>query len=99
MFALGRPGAFEALLQAVGFRDVAVRTVDAPQRYPSTAEAVRYLRESAPLLREATAPLAEAERGALWAEIEAQLRRFEGPADFAAPGAVLVGAGAREREQ
>ena len=95
MFALGAPGVFEAVLREAGFRDVAVRATATAQRYPSTAEAVRYLRESTPLLREPLAELTDAERGEVWSEVERELRRFAGGDGFEAPGEVLIGVGTK----
>jgi SAM-dependent methyltransferase len=95
MFALGAPGRFEALLQEAGFRGVTVRAVPAPRQFPSTVGAVRYVRESSPLLREPLANLTDAEREDVWAEVERELRQFERGAGFEAPGEVLIGVGAR----
>ena len=92
MFALGFPGAFEDLLRTAGFAEVAVHAVAAPRRYPSVAEAAGFLRTS-PLLRQATAALAVAARESLWAEVEAELRPFDGEHGFEVPGEVLVGVG------
>ena len=39
--------------------------------------------------------LSEAERERAWSEIEQQLRQFEGPNGFEAPGEVLIGIGTR----
>jgi hypothetical protein len=82
-------------LREAGFRDVAVRATAIAQRYPSTAEAVRYLRESTPLLREPLAELTDAERGEVWSEVERELRRFAGGDGFEAPGEVLIGVGTK----
>jgi hypothetical protein len=41
------------------------------------------------------AGLAESEREAVWAAIEAELRQFEGPAGFEGPCELLVGSGRR----
>ncbi len=95
LFALGAPGDLERLYRDAGLREVSVQPVPAPRRFSSTAEAMRSLREGVPLLQAAMAQLAAAEREAAWTEIEGELRRFERPDGFDAPGEVLVGAGTK----
>ena len=45
-FSLGQPGVLAAAYAAAGFEDAEVRAVDAPLRFPSAAECVRFERES-----------------------------------------------------
>jgi hypothetical protein len=94
MFALGFPGRLEELFHRAGFTAPEVQAVAVPRRYASTAAAVRAL-QATPLLRAATATLAEAERESIWAEVEHALRQFERDGGFEAPGEVLVGVGTR----
>jgi SAM-dependent methyltransferase len=94
----GMPGPFSAvglgdLLEAAGFRDVEVHRVEAPLELADAAECMRLERESFGALHQMLAGLTEAEREATWAEIELALREFEGPAGFAGPCELLVGAG------
>jgi SAM-dependent methyltransferase len=94
----GMPGPFSAvglgdLLEAAGFRDVEVNRVEAPLELADAAECTRLERESFGALHQMLAGLTEAEREATWAEIELALREFEGPAGFAGPCELLVGAG------
>jgi SAM-dependent methyltransferase len=94
----GMPGPFSAvglgdLLEAAGFRDVEVHRVEAPLELADAAECTRLERESFGALHQMLAGLTEAEREATWAEIELALREFEGPAGFAGPCELLVGAG------
>jgi SAM-dependent methyltransferase len=96
--APGLPGPFSAvglgdLLETAGFRDVEVHRVEAPLELTDAAECTRLERESFGALHQMLAGLAEAERDATWAEIEVALREFEGPAGFAGPCELLVGAG------
>lgn len=95
MFALGGPGAFEAALRAAGFRDVAVRAVPTRRSFASLAEAILWLKDTSPLLREQLERLTATEQAAAWAEIERELRPFAGPAGFDASGESLVGAGTK----
>jgi ubiquinone/menaquinone biosynthesis C-methylase UbiE len=95
MFALGDPGVLEATFRASGFQDVAVHVVTTRWRFPSTAEAIRTTKDSFPGLDRITIQLSDADRELAWAEIEKQLRRFEGPNGFEAPGEVLIGVGTK----
>jgi ubiquinone/menaquinone biosynthesis C-methylase UbiE len=94
-FSLGQPGVLEAAYEAAGFREVEVQTVEAPVRFASAAECVRFERESFGALHAMLAGVGERERELAWAEIEAGLRQFEGPDGFVGPCELLVGAAAR----
>jgi hypothetical protein len=95
MFALGGPGILDDTFNRGGFVDVSVRAVPIQRRFPSAADAIRSMRNNAGDLRELMSRLNEAERERAWAEIEQQLRQFEGPNGFEAPGEVLIGVGAK----
>jgi SAM-dependent methyltransferase len=95
MFALGGPGVLENTYKQAGFLDAAVHAVSASRRFPSTAEAIRALRDSFPRLQDLMAQLSDAERELAWTEIEQQLCQFEGPNGFDAPGEVLIGVGTK----
>lgn len=93
-FSLGAPGAIEAALERAGFTDVEVRRVSAPVRLPSTAEYVRFARESFGALHQMLAGLSEAEREEAWGEIERELSKYETADGFEGPCELLVAAGA-----
>jgi SAM-dependent methyltransferase len=92
-FSLGAPGVIEAALGQAGFTDVEVRRVAAPLRLPSTAEYVRFARESFGALHQMLAGLTEAEREEAWGEIERELSRYETADGFEGPCELLVAAG------
>jgi ubiquinone/menaquinone biosynthesis C-methylase UbiE len=92
-FRLSRPGVLEAAYRAVGFRDVAVHAVPTRYRFPSAAEAVEYAR--ALPVQELMAQLNEIEREHAWAEIEQELRQFEGPDGYDSPCELLIGVGTK----
>ena len=92
-FSLGAPGVIEAALGQAGFTAVEVRRVAAPLRLPSTAEYVRFARESFGALHQMLAGLSEAEREDAWSEIERELSRYETADGFEGPCELLVGAG------
>ena len=94
-FSLGQPGALEAAYEEAGFREVEVRNVEAPVRFSSAADCVRFERESFGALHQMLGGLDEAGREAAWAEIESELARFEGPDGFEGPCELLVAAGTR----
>ena len=95
MYALGDPAALEDVYGRAGFLNVSVHTVPIQRRFPSAADAIRSMRNSAGDLRELVSRLNDADRELAWAEIEEQLSRFEGPNGFEAPGEVLIGVGTK----
>lgn len=94
-FSLGADGVIETAYESAGFTAVVVRRVAAPLRLDSAAEYVRFARDSFGALHQMLAGLEEAEQEETWAEIEAAMRRFEGPDGFAGP-CELVAAAARK---
>jgi ubiquinone/menaquinone biosynthesis C-methylase UbiE len=95
MYALGDRGALEDLYRRAGFLNASVHAVPIQRRFPSAADAIRTMRNSAGDLRELMSRLNEAERERAWVEIEEQLRRFEGPNGLEVPGEVLIGVGTK----
>jgi SAM-dependent methyltransferase len=94
-FSFGAPGVLEDALQGAGFRDVVISRVAAPVRLISSAECVRFERESFAALHQMIAGLTEAEREEVWNEIAQELRAFESANGFEGPCTLLV-AGARK---
>ena len=74
---------------------MSVRAVPIQRRLPSAAAAVENMKKGAGDTRELMSRLNEADRERAWAEIEKQLRQFEGPNGFEAPGEVLIGVGTK----
>lgn len=95
MYALGDPRALEDIYRRAGFLNASVRALSIQRRFPSAADAIRTMRNSAVDLRELMNRLNDANRELAWAEIEQQMRRFEGPNGFEAPGEVLIGVGTK----
>lgn len=94
-FSLGAPGVAEDALARAGFRDITVETIPSPVRMRSAAECVRFERESFGALHQMLSGLPASEQEAAWAEIEAELAKFEGPDGFIGPCEMLVVAGTR----
>jgi SAM-dependent methyltransferase len=95
MYALGDPGALENVYRRAGFLHVSVQAASIPRRFPSAADALRSMRNSAGDLRTLMSRLHDADQELAWADIAQQLRQFEGPYGFEAPGEVLIGVGTK----
>jgi SAM-dependent methyltransferase len=95
MYALGEPGALEAVYRRGDFLNVSVQAVPLLRRFPSAADAIGNMRKGAGDNRELMTRLNEADRELAWTEIEEKFRRFEGPNGFEIPGEVLIGAGTK----
>ncbi len=93
LFALSEPGVLQKAFRDGGFPDVAVHTVSTQRRFPSRAEVLRRLKDGN--LGEPIAKLPDAEREQAWAEVEQQLRGFEGPNGLELLGEVLIGIGTK----
>jgi ubiquinone/menaquinone biosynthesis C-methylase UbiE len=94
-FSLGGNGVLEEAYRQAGFREVRTQIVPSPLRLPSAAECVRFERESFGALHQMLSGLPESERGAVWEEIEEELRQFEGADGFEGPCEMVVGAGGK----
>jgi ubiquinone/menaquinone biosynthesis C-methylase UbiE len=93
MFALGDPAVLRAAFEQAGFREIHVEAVASEQRFPSLAAAMQQRRNSLPELRPILARLSDAERDAVWHEIEAVMRQFEGADGVVVPHERLLGVG------
>ncbi len=93
MFALSEPGVLEKAFRDGGFPDVAVHTVSTQRRFSSSVEVIRSLKDEN--IGQRIAKLPDAEREQTWAEVEQQLRRFEGPNGCEVPGELLIGVGTK----
>lgn len=94
-FSLGAPGVLAEVLVEAGFHDVTVHTVQAPVRTASAVECVRFQRESFGALHQMLSGVPEAERPAVWTDIERALSRFETSDGFVGPCELLVAGGTR----
>jgi ubiquinone/menaquinone biosynthesis C-methylase UbiE len=92
-FSLGSDGVLEESYRRAGFRDITVRTMSAPIRMPSATDCVRFEQESFGALHQMLAGLSATEQAETWAEIEDELRQFEGPDGFEGPCEMIVGVG------
>ena len=93
MYALGDSGALENVYRSSGFMNVSTHKISIRRQFPSAADAVGNMRKGVGDFKELLNQLNEADREPVWAEIEEQFRRFEGPNGFEIPGEVLIGVG------
>lgn len=94
-FSLGQPGVLEEAFRQAQFRDIQTRRIAAPLVMPSSAECVRFERESFGALHQMLSGLSEPEREETWAEIEQALSQFQGANGFAGPCELIVGVGVK----
>ncbi len=92
-FSLGADGVLADTLTKAGLHDIEVVAVPSPVRLPSTAECVRFERESFGALHQMMSSLSAEEQDQTWQEIEEELAQFEGASGFEGPCEMLVGAG------
>lgn len=94
-FSLGGPGVLETALREAGFRDVESRALPSPLQLPSSADCLRFERESFGALHQMLSGLDAATVEDVWAEVGRELARFDGPAGFEGPCEMLVAAGVK----
>jgi len=93
MFVLGDHRLLEDTFRNGGFQRVSVHTVTTHRRFSSSAEVLQRLKEDMP--GQSIAELPDVDREQAWAEVEQQLRRFEGPNGCEVPGELLIGVGTK----
>jgi SAM-dependent methyltransferase len=94
-FSLGAEGSLEQALGKAGFRDIEVKTIDAPVRLPSAAECVQFEQESFGALHQMLSSLSDTEQDEAWCEIEQALGEFEKDGQFEGPCEMLVAVGTK----
>jgi SAM-dependent methyltransferase len=94
-FSLSDPDVARTAFTDAGFRDVRVETLDSPLRLPSTADCVRFERESFGALHQMMAGLDDEAQEKNWAEVEAALSAHETEHGFVGPCELHVVSGTR----
>lgn len=97
LFSLGRPGLLAELLHRAGFVDIAVRSVQAPMRLPSSRHYIEFVRSAGLPIVQLLAALPEAAQRDAWDDMAAQLARFDTPDGWRGPNELLLCAAARPR--
>ncbi len=93
LFVLSDTGVLEKNFRDGGFPDVAVHTVSMQRHFPPNTEIIRRLEGSESGRNIDKLP--DAEREQAWAEVEQQMRRFEGRNGCEVPGELLIGVGTK----
>jgi hypothetical protein len=89
-FSLGSPGVLAANFAAAGYRDVREQVVEAPLRFASAEECVRWRREASGTMQEMLSGLDDAAKDDIWAKLEDAMRQFETPTGFESPCELLI---------
>ena len=94
-FSLADPEGLTRDLAEAGFKDIKVEILDAPVRLASSAECVRFERESFGALHQMLGSMAADDQDAVWTEIEIALSQFETDDGFVGPCQLVIAAGTR----
>ncbi|MEJ2362806.1 MAG: class I SAM-dependent methyltransferase [Gammaproteobacteria bacterium] len=94
-FSLGTKEILEQVFTDSGFKNIEVKTIDAPVRLPSAAECLQFEQESFGALHQMLSGLSDAEKDNAWNEIEETLSQFERNGQFEGPCEMLVAVGTR----
>ena len=94
-FSLGGEGVLEGAFVKAGFKDVEVRTIDAPVRVATAAECLAFEKESFGALHQMLGGLSENAKAAAWDEVEESLKMFEGEGGFCGPCELVVAVGTK----
>lgn len=92
-FSLGAAGKLEAAFEQAGFKNIEVRTLNAPVHVSSAAECLQFEQESFGALHQMLSGLSPVEQNEAWSEIEAALTQFEANGQFEGPCEMLVAVG------
>lgn len=94
-FSLGGAGVLEKSFTEAGFKNIDVKSVNAPVRVSSAAECLQFEQESFGALHQMLSGLSDSEKDEAWHEIEESLSQFEANGHFEGPCELLVAVGTR----
>lgn len=89
-FSLGAPGVLSGCLEAAGYRDVRETVLEAPLRFASANECVRWRREASGTMQQMLTGLDEEAKEKIWEEVEEALQPFETEGKFESPCELLL---------
>lgn len=89
-FSLGAPDALARRLREAGYEDVHEEIVQAPLRFASVEECLRWRREASGTMQEMLRGLDDEAKEATWAEIADALRQYETSEGFESPCELLI---------
>lgn len=89
-FSLGAPGVLVKNLVEAGFQDAQEQVIEAPLRFASAKECVRWRQEASGTMQQMLSGLDHNEKEEIWSEIEEVLRQFETTENFESPCELLI---------
>lgn len=89
-FSLGEPGRLTEHLKAAGFVSTHESVVEAPLRFASAEECVRWRREASGTMQQMLSGLDDAAKQAIWNEVTDAMRRYETADGFESPCELLI---------
>lgn len=89
-FSLGAPGVLTQEMTAAGFQHTKERAIDAPLRFASAVECVRWRREASGTLQQMLSGLTEEVKEEIWKQVEEAMRHFETAQGFESPCELLI---------
>jgi SAM-dependent methyltransferase len=89
-FSLGAAGVLAANLETAGYQDTREQVIEAPLRFASARECVRWRREASGTMQQMLSGLDDEASEEIWQEIEDALRQFETPQGFESPCELLI---------
>ena len=89
-FSLGAKGVLAGNFEAAGFQDVREQVIEAPLRFASANECVRWRREASGTIQQMLRGLDEEAKENIWREVEEVLRQFETSEGFESPCELLI---------
>ena len=94
-FSLGTLDNLQSVFADAGFRDIEVKSFNAPVRLSSAAECLQFEQESFGALHQMLSGLSDTEKDDAWHEIEESLGQFEANGQFEGPCEMLVAVGTK----
>ena len=94
-FSLGSEGKLADAFVQAGFKNIEVKTINAPVRVSSAAECLQFEQESFGALHQMLSGLSDIEKDEAWSEIEEALGQFETNGQFEGPCEMLVAVGSK----
>lgn len=89
-FSLGSPGVLVQNLVDAGFQDAQEQVIEAPLRFASAAECVRWRQEASGTMQQMLSGLDDREKEEIWKDIKEALRQFETADGFESPCELMI---------
>jgi len=89
-FSLGEPGRLTEYLRAAGFVGIRESVIEAPLRFASAEECVRWRREASGTMQQMLSGLDDDARQAIWDEVTDAMRQYETADGFESPCELLI---------